>query len=269
MISQTMIRVGRCIYDKKGKKTDPAYPGFTNILVLTKSRSEWGVLGPYELKDEEGRIMENIWQFSKIYTQVPRSVRHYSRYNQTIIWDHPAETHIDSDGDITEEYWKWRTKGFNNKYSVRYPVGFHNMKDCQYALKESDVINWNLRKLDYVTARKEIYCPVYMELARAQPKFQELKAKLESGENLLIIEVDGPHQESLEYYMETYGVKRNFIERDTMEVTLDNLKVMLNDATHPFGHGYCLAIALMDLDEVLEDNKEDNKEDEDEDVIDV
>lgn len=54
-----MIRVGRCIYDRNGKRTDPSFEGFTPIVCLTAS-SAYGELGPYCLKDEYGRIMENI-----------------------------------------------------------------------------------------------------------------------------------------------------------------------------------------------------------------
>lgn len=208
-----MIRVGRCTYDRKGKRNDPSFPGFTKIVVLMKSHSEWGVLGPYELRDEWGRIMENIRQFSKIYEKVPRSVQRYSRYNQTIIWDYPEETHIEPNGDITPEYFEWRYKGMANKYAVRYPAGFQGRKKCKYALKEEDLLEGEIRKLDYATARREIYCPVYMKLARANPAFSKLKRRLQSGENLLIVEVDGPHSESLDYYMETYGVDESFIER--------------------------------------------------------
>ena len=49
-----MIRVGRCTYGRNGKRTDPTYPGFTLILVLMKSHSKYGVLGPsqdYRLGD--------------------------------------------------------------------------------------------------------------------------------------------------------------------------------------------------------------------------
>jgi hypothetical protein len=58
------IRVGRCIYDRAGKRTDPSFDGFTPILVLTKS-SAYGALGPYVLKNKKGQIMEDIYQFSK------------------------------------------------------------------------------------------------------------------------------------------------------------------------------------------------------------
>jgi len=55
-----MIRVGRTIYNKSGKRFDPSFDGFTSIVVLMKSHSEWGILGPYHLKDENDRIMENV-----------------------------------------------------------------------------------------------------------------------------------------------------------------------------------------------------------------
>lgn len=54
-----MIRIGRCTYSGS-KRHDPEYPGFTPILVMMKSHSQWYPLSPYELKDENGRIMENI-----------------------------------------------------------------------------------------------------------------------------------------------------------------------------------------------------------------
>ena len=58
--------------------------------------------------------------------------------------------------------------------------------------------------------------------------------------------MDGPRSESLDYYMETYGVSEDWINRDTILVTLDNLNIMISDTKHPFGHGYCLAMALLD-----------------------
>lgn len=257
-----MIRVGRCIYDSNGKPSYPSYEDFTSVVVLMKSHSQYGDLGPYLLKDEKGRIMENVWQFSKIYKKVPKSVQYYSRFDKTVIWSHDAETHIDDNGNITLEYWKWREKGMNNKYFVRYPVGFKYRGNCEYAMSEDNV----LKKLNYVEARKAIYVPLYCRLARAENNvFLSLKNRLKKGENLLIIEVDGPHQESIEYYKDTYEVSDRFIIDDTiiandenMSIMLDSFGVqhsstgrMLNDDKHPFGHGYCLAMALLDIDELV------------------
>jgi hypothetical protein len=242
-----MIRVGRCTYNKQGKRTDPSYAGFTSIIVLMKSHSPYGDLGPYNLTDNQGRIFENIYQFVKVYREVPYTKEYYSRYDPKVIWEHPVETHVDEHGELTPAYWQWREKGMNCEYHIRYPVGFKHRYECLYAIRDQN----DLTKLDYIEARKEIYVKIYCELVRKEQKFIDLKNRLDAGENLLIIEVDGPHQESLNYYKEEYGVDDDFIENGTMLAIDENLMIMLNDPKHPFGHGYCLAMALLDLDDDL------------------
>ena len=81
-----MIRVGRCSFNKNGVVTYPSCDNFTPIIVLMKGHSEWGELGPYDVKNEKGRILENIWQFSKVYEKVPKTLQRYSRYNKKVIW---------------------------------------------------------------------------------------------------------------------------------------------------------------------------------------
>jgi len=39
----------------------------------------------------------------------------------------------------------------------------------------------------------------------------------------------------------------NIIENDTILATDENIMIMMYDTLHPFGHGYCLAMALLDL----------------------
>ena len=46
--------------------------------------------------------------------------------------------------------------------------------------------------MDYITSRKKIYAPVYAELVRQQPAFVELKNSIEAGENIQILDIDGP-----------------------------------------------------------------------------
>jgi hypothetical protein len=70
---------------------------------------------------------------------------------------------------------------------------------------------------------------------------------LDAGENLLIIEVDGPHEQSLPYSKEIYRVSNDFLEKVTMLTTKENAPTTLNDKKHPFGHSYCLASALLDI----------------------
>lgn len=160
-----MIRVGRCTYNKSGKRTNPSYEGFTPIIVLTKS-SQYGSLGPYVLKDKQGRIMENIFQFSKVYETVPKSVQRYSRYNQKIIWNWPAQTHArleNGEVKITEEYMQWRRAGQHAEDAIRYPVGFHHRHNCLFSMKDIDG-KIDPKPLDYIQSRKEIYLPVYVDL---------------------------------------------------------------------------------------------------------
>ena len=208
-----------------------------------KSSPFWE-LSPYYLKNEKGEIMENVWQFSKVYEKVPKVKLFYSRYDNTVIWEHKEEKHIE-DGKINDNYKKWREKGFKNNYAVRYPVTFNYRHTVKYSLKSIDEPD---KKLGYIEARKQIYGPEYVELVKKQPKFKSLQERLKKGENLLIIEVDGPHQESLPYYMGKYSLKNNFIERNTILINKENIKIMLNDEKHNFGHGYCLAVALLDKD---------------------
>ena len=232
-----MIRVGRILNSNDRIELD----GFVPIVVMTKS-SKYGSLSPYELKID-GMIIENIWQFSKIYEEIPASKQPYSRYVSTVIWNHPAEKHF-VNGKITQEYLHWRTKGFNNKYAVRYPVGYNHRHKCIGSIIDPYIETPIL--LNYIDTRKKIYLPYYVHAVRQQPQFQELKQMLSNNINILIMEVDGPHQESLSYYQEKYKVDDNFINKGTMLATKENLEIMLNDDKHPFGHGYCLAKALLD-----------------------
>lgn len=237
-----MIRIGRRIYNKNGF-IDPLYPDFKPIICLTKS-TEYGSLGPYVLMDDRGRIMENLYQASKIYESIPETKQKLSRYNLQIIWNNSEEEHYDQDTkQILPKYWLWRKKLEENRYPVRYPVGIKHRHKCLFAIKELPGGSYKY-PLNYIQSRKEIYMPLYVDLVERQLQFRQLIDLLNKGENLLIIEVDGPHQESLNYYKDHYNVDDNFIINNTMLATVDNLKIMLEDPLHPFGHGYCLAIAL-------------------------
>lgn len=106
----------------------------------------------------------------------------------------------------------------------------------------------------YVDARKQVHVPVYCQALQTHPMFRDLQARVQGGENLLIVEVDGPHYESAGYYVEKYGHKAcgpgsNFVRPNgTVEATQKNMTLLLNDEKHPFGHGYCLAMALLGKD---------------------
>ena len=248
------VRVGRVPYARGRRCELPSYPDHTQIVCLTTS-SPYGSLSPYELRDEKNRCLENVWQFAKIYPSVPAVSRVRSRTDKRVVWQHPAEIHIAGD-EIREDYWRWRKKGMDTHDPIRYPVTFNEEQraSCLGALWNpqpgaDQALPWQGASLssclNYVDARKTIYVPLYESAVKAKPQFMELVNRLTSGENLLIIEVDGPHQESLSHYQQEYGVASDFIEGGSVAATEENLDILLNDTLHPYGHGYCLARCLI------------------------
>lgn len=246
------IAVGRRI-----GQNDPSLEGYENILCLTES-TPYGSLSPYVLKHpielSDGSIvmanLENIWQFSKLYSSIPYSRQIKSRYQPYVIWEHPEEIHVNNNY-LTSNYWLWRDKGFKNQYPVRYPVGYDYRHKCIYSVLK-DPLTKQYKFLDYISARREIYLPNYLNsldpyLAETgKKKLNYLKQKISRGNNLLIIEIDGPHFESLQYYQEKYNVGNDFILPNNVSViNSSKLEIFLNDPKHPFGHGYCLAWKLL------------------------
>lgn len=236
------IRVGTRVYSK-GTFTDPDLEGYTPIVTLTKS-SPYGSLSPYLLETPNGILLENYYQFSKVYEKVPTSIQRKAWYDSTIIWNHPAETHVE-DGQPNRKYFRWRRKNMAAQDPVRWPVGKAASRQCLFSIHEDDLES----RLNYVESRKQIYLRSYLEAVVKEDQFKELQDRLAGGENLLIIEVDGPHQESLSYYVNTYGVSELFFQHSTVQATKRNLKILINDTKHPFGHGYCLAAALLGITE--------------------
>ena len=84
-----LLRVGRIknCNDYKKFQNIPFLKHFTIIVVMTKS-SKYGMLSPYELKTDDNVLLENDWQFRKVYEEIPKSKQYYSQYDKTVIWDH-------------------------------------------------------------------------------------------------------------------------------------------------------------------------------------
>jgi hypothetical protein len=231
------VRVGRCDY-RRGCQHGTV-PGFTPILCISKD-PVYSALSPFRLRDATGVLVENRWQFSKIYQKVPKIIQK--------CWQSPAETHMDAKGVPTEEYWAWRRKGFMCRDPVRFPAGREMRKHCKGAIKNDNKTKDPPRLLGYVESRREIYVPKFTEAAKRSPVFLGLRQRLLRGENLLIIDIDGPHKAAMKYYKKKYGVPDDFIDAEgTIEATESNLKLLLGDELHPFGHGFCIAAALQGI----------------------
>lgn len=222
-----MIRVERIV---KVSQTLPEAPeGYLNFNCLNwyPNNVQYDIpiyqVAPYYLKDREGHIFENIWQGSKCYPIV--YAQHEVKAGK-LIWSHPEERHI-VNGQLTKEFWAWRKKLWENEYPVRYPNGFHGRHECVCALwKEGN--EW--LQLNYLTARKKIYCKVYEQLVKETEGYKQLKKLYDAGQNIQICEMD---------------VRPGIITEEVLVREINNDK-------EPFGHGYCLATCLMGLTHIFD-----------------
>lgn len=245
-----MIRNGTRIIRGEFKYEDPELDGFETIVCVAADQ-KYKELSPFLLKDSYGHVLENIWQFSKVYETVPEM--------DTKEWKHPAERHYDKKTkQLTEEYWKWREKGMNSERAIRFPVKRENSKkSVATLLKKGEELVF----LNYIEARKQLYIPLYCQAVKQTAMFKHLQQNLSQGKNLLLVDYDGPKQNSLSYYKDKYRVTDNFIFQNTIEANAKNLSIMLHDDKHSFGHAYCLSLALLGLDEkihLLEETKPKN-----------
>lgn len=223
-------------------KPEPHSPGFKNIVIHTQKNVLGGDLSPYNLSDENGNLLENIWQFSKVYPKVhaqriPLSARYHPN---TIIWEWKEEVHY-KNKKIQKEFWEWRRQGMKNYKAVRYPNGFQGRHECVFALWPKIENPKKFIKLDYIQARKKIYCGEYARLAPKTPHFKKLKKMLDDGKNLQIVEVDGPDP-TLDFPPYDQISKEN----PGLDINETVIRTLVNDPQKPFGHGYCIAALLLD-----------------------
>ena len=119
------------------------------------------LLGPVQVPNfGKAGCVENAWQYSKVYS------------NQ-----------ITKSGDPSIHWKMWAQKGFNSTRGQRYPMGKGAIP--QYSF-------WNGQKLDYISARKQIYIPIYKNAAISSGWFDKLQDLYYSnGNNITIWDFDG------------------------------------------------------------------------------
>jgi hypothetical protein len=188
-----------------------------------------------------GALIENVWQFAKAHEYVARQRQTkgaVKRGTQSILWMHDAEKHalphgaydaadpLSFDGVvILPKFLVWRSKGWHHDKPVRRPNG---------TVKKGGVplfSKWGEMRLDYVGARKAIYIPIYQQAARRTAEYKRLLRSLQDGQDVLLIDVDGP-------CVRTYP--------HGVESTQASLCTALHDTRRPFGHGYACAMALLE-----------------------
>lgn len=178
---------------------------------------------PYYLKDDEGHIFENVYQYAKCYKKIYAQDQ---SYGNKVIWSHPEEVHMDANNNVLPAYWYWRHKGINNPYAVRYPNGFHGRRECLCAFWQNPAGEWE--QLDYLQGRKKIYCSLYRQQVVKTSAYQELKRLHDADVNLQLIDVDVPSGNTI--------------------VTQATYDKYLNDTSQAFGHSFVLSALLLGLD---------------------
>jgi len=179
-------------YRTSADKTWPQAEGFQNINVCSGAHGIWNQLSPMRLGpiDYEGdeftegkevsvKNLENLWQFSKVWTG-----------------------EVDSEGNPTKEFCERRKLGWNQEKGQRH-------------VKKGNGVNrnvplfsfWKGEQLSYLEARKEIYCPIYAELVTETKAFKKLEEMLNAGYNIQILGYDG------------YDVEGNSLEECFLDVS--------------------------------------------------
>lgn len=186
---------------------NPTYPGFKNFDVTSGSMNKLdGRLIKYDLSPlligpvGDFEIFENYWQYGKV-------------------WKH----HLKENGRISEDWWKFHLSGESLEKGRRRPLG------KQYGRTVTSF--YNMRYYEYIESRKEIYVPIYTNLIENTRSMNSLIRLARSGENIMILDGDGPPRE---------------IYPNGAAMTDELWNTMIEDEKYSFGHGYVVAKLLMD-----------------------
>jgi hypothetical protein len=167
------------------------------INTTSHSASDWSSglspfnLGPLSLYDDHtARIFENAWQFAKLYPE-----------------------HADSHGQPTNAYWTWAQRGWGSTRAFRYPLGKGRKPLCSL---------WKGQRLDYITARKQIYLPLYQKAVAGTDAYQQLESIYRQNGSVTLFDFDG-------------------YDHTTLNMSLADV---LNCSTRICGHAFILAMML-------------------------
>ena len=186
-----------------GKLTDYVpLEGFTVVNCCSTSKDQLYrqlspmLLGPYTYETDTStgdkdfhqpiHNLENFWQFSKVWD----GEETFDKSTNQMI---PSKVFFDrrAEGWADKKAHRWVKKGEKPLYAW-----------------------WKGQKLDYMQARRTIYCPLYAEKVVQTEGYHKLEKMLECGYNLQIVGYDG-----YDYHAESMSLSDAF-----------------NDVSRPFGH---------------------------------
>lgn len=190
------------VMNKRAKK----FPDGAVVIDTTSNSSNWSAaLSPFHvgpIKLYGGRTatcLENAWQFCKVYLQ-----------------------HTDINCNPTLDYWDWAEAGWVAP-AKRYPMG--RGARPLYSL-------WDNQRHDYISARRNIYAPLYAKYVVLEPAYTKLQTMLDNCAShdvqLVLLDYDG---------------------YDVGPITKDNaaekLKEVLENPAKKMGHAFVIAGLLL------------------------
>ena len=151
---------------------DKVPDGFELINTTSRDKTGYGQqLSPFYLRNIPmyGGIvssnMENAWQYSKVYAE-----------------------HVGEDGEPTDEYFEWAKKGWASWKADRYPMGKGRKPEFSY---------WDGHRLDYISARRNLYFPMYARAVIHTETFKDLWERVNNGDKIALLDFDGYHFQTL------------------------------------------------------------------------
>ena len=236
---------------KSIKDTPHLFYGYhpVNVLSWHPEDTLYYEMSPYHLRtdgneesvNEGGVLYENFWQGQKVYPQIyPIEVYCHpsKRGNPQYLWYKNTQNDIHIVNDtVLPAYYEWRAGLYACKKPIRYPNGREHRKECKFLLLSR--LDGSSERLGYIDSRKRVYVHEYKRLIRHLPIYKQLLTKLKYDPDfkICIYEIDVPCSTK-------HG---NYKCTDPMfNCTKESLEVLINDASDAFGHGLCLASALLE-----------------------
>lgn len=218
--------------------------GFININVLKWNNSKWKTLCPYYLRTDGletqtnpgGILFENFYQGSKVFKQLRPQEQYASRFHRDAkhLWFKSTMTDILYPNFDIKTYLTWRDSVWNCQHPIRYPNGRSQKPEFTLLIDAGQH-----SQLNYLESRKQIYFAEYCRLIRNTKEYKELLNLVRSGKNIMICEMDVPASGK----RGKYGKYCN--NNISVLLDLNILDELLDDPTEAFGHGLCLAYALL------------------------
>lgn len=185
------------------------------------------ILGPVHVDGQLFALnIEDGWQGCKVWSFHMRG--HFDEKSKTLWKDEPnkAKHPIESD-DWIPEWEKWskhiRLSGEAKRHRAKADPNAVNPNVPLFSYFQG-------QRLDYVSARKQMYIPWYAELVQKTESFQYLKVRFQAGTSLILLDPDGQPRDQL------------WIHQDVHSLTS-----RINEFSLIFGHGFVLAAVLMEI----------------------